>query len=119
MYVIPTDPRMYLTITKTKSQKENIYNVTCHGTTLSGPPTMEISIEDSYGFRSISNNKNYTIQRHSFHYDAKQEKEITTGEQHATVYITGETWINCTFEDDKGTYMKTEYMNIEGEQIFH
>ena len=117
MYLNPTDPKMYLTITNTKSQQENEFNVTCRGITLFGLPTMEISIMNSYGYRSISDNKTYTIQQHSFHYDSKQEKTFTTVEQHATVYITGKTWINCTFEDDMGTYMKTEYMNIEGKQM--
>ena len=61
---------------------------------------------DDYGYRSISANKTYTMQQYNFYYDA---------EQNSTVYITGEAWINCTFEDDIGTYVKTEYVDIEGE----
>ena len=67
---------------------------------------MEISIKDSYGYRSVSDNKTYAIQKHSFYHNA---------EQHATVYIAGKTWINCTFEDDIGSYTKTEYIKAEGE----
>ena len=87
-------------------QHNNEYNVTCRGIALSGHPTIEIWITDSDGSRRLSANGTKTIQQHSFYYNA---------EQHAIAYITGQTWINCTFGDDIGTYTKTEYINVEGE----
>ena len=104
-HFVPPDPRIDITIT-TGNKKENERIVTCRGFTLFGLPAMEISITDSHGYKSISANKTSAMQQNSFYYNA---------EQRVTVYIAGETWINCTLEDDIGTYTKTGYMNTECE----
>ena len=67
---------------------------------------MEISINDNNGYRSISADESYTVQQYGFYYNA---------EQHTTVIIKGETWINCTVMDSIGTYMESEYIGIQGE----
>ena len=105
-YCILLDPKIHLRITNEGSETENEHNVSCRGITFSGQPTIKISITDNYEHRSIPTNESYTVQQQGFYYNA---------EQHATVVINGETMIKCTFVDAIGTYMESEYIDIEGE----